>query len=182
VHPDRAHLVAFESGDAIRREIAHVVPAYAGVETLRTTGDAVQWGGSRLCDGAVFPTPDGKAHFSAVRPVDTTVPDGRYRLSTRRGKQFNTMVHAQRDPLTGAERDALFIGERDAAALGVADGSPVIVRSDLGELRARVHLAPLAPGNVQVFFPEGNVLLRGGRRDAPSGVPDYNALVAIEPQ
>ena len=52
---------------------------------------------------------------------------------------------------------------------------------DVGEMQARVHLADLRPGNVQVFFPEGNVLLRRGRRDAGSGVPDYNAVVTVEP-
>ena len=36
------------------------------------------------------------------------------------------------------------------------------------------------PGNVQVFFPEGNVLLLAGRRDPASGVPDYNAIVTVE--
>ena len=39
----------------------------------------------------------------------------------------------------------------------------------------------MRPGNVQVFFPEGNVLLRAGRRDPASGVPDYNAVVTVEP-
>ena len=182
VHPDRAHLVSFATGDAIRDEIARVVPSYTGVETLNAIGDSVQWGGSRLCDGGVFPTPDGRAHFLAVRPVDQSVPEGRFRLSTRRGKQFNTMVHATRDPLTGADRDALFISEPDAASLGLRQDAPVVVRSDHGELRARIHLAPLTPGNVQVFFPEGNVLLPAGRRDAVSGVPDYNALVTVEPR
>jgi molybdopterin-dependent oxidoreductase alpha subunit len=182
VDPARAHLVDFASGDDIRAEIAEIVPAYAGVETLRATGDAVQWGGARLCDGGVFPTADGKAHFTAVRPIDAGVPDGMFRLSTRRGKQFNTMVHAERDPLTGAMRDALFISEHDVDALGLTDGAAVTVRSDHGELAARVHVARVAPGNVQVFFPEGNVLLRGGRRDQQSGVPDYNALVTVEPR
>ena len=182
VKPGQAHLLEFASGDAIRAEIATVVPAYAGVDTLHATGDAVQWGGSRLCDGGVFPTHDAKAHFTAVAPVDVPVPDGMFRLSTRRGKQFNTMVHQTRDPLTGADRDAVFMSEADAAALGVRDGARVVVRSTLGELAARVHLAQLAPGNVQVFFPEGNVLLRSGRRDPDSGVPDYNALVTIEPR
>jgi hypothetical protein len=56
----------------------------------------------------------------------------------------------------------------------------VVVRSGVGEMHARLHASPLRPGNVQVFFPEGNVLLRGGRRDAVSGVPDYNAVVTVE--
>jgi predicted molibdopterin-dependent oxidoreductase YjgC len=182
VHPDRAHLVSFATGAAIRDEIARVVPSYAGVETLGSLGDSVQWGGSRLCDGGVFPTPDGRAHFLAVRPADLTVPEGQFRLSTRRGKQFNTMVYAERDPLTGADRDALFISESDAATLGVRDGAPVVVRSDHGVLHARVHMARIAPGNVQVFFPEGNVLVPAGRRDPASDVPDYNAIVTVEPR
>jgi hypothetical protein len=45
---------------------------------------------------------------------------------------------------------------------------------------ARVHVIPIRPGNVQVYFPEGNVLLRGGVRDRASGVPDYNAVVTVE--
>ena len=45
----------------------------------------------------------------------------------------------------------------------------------------RVHLAELAPGNVQVLFPEGNVLLSLGPSDRPSGVPDYTALVEVVP-
>jgi molybdopterin-dependent oxidoreductase alpha subunit len=180
VDPERAHLVSFASGQEIRDEIARVVPLYAGIETLRTTGDAVQWGGTRLCDGWDFPTPDGKAHFINVVPSEPDVPEGALLLSTRRGKQFNTMVHAERDPLTGATRDALFMAPADAATRGLAEGDRVLVRSDHGELQARVHITELRPGNVQVFFPEGNVLLRAGRRDPQSGVPDYNAIVTVE--
>jgi molybdopterin-dependent oxidoreductase alpha subunit len=181
VDPERAHLVTFDSGQAIRDEIARVVPSYAGVETLHDTGDAVQWGGTRLCEGGDFPTPDGRARFLTVAPSEPDVPDGSFMLSTRRGKQFNTMVHAERDPLTGAMRDALFMAGADADRIGVAHGDAVLVRSDHGELRARVHVSELRPGNVQVFFPEGNVLLRAGRRDPASGVPDYNAVVTVEP-
>ncbi len=101
-------------------------------------------------------------------------------LSTRRGKQFNTMVHAERDPLTGAPRDALFMAPADIAALGLHDGDRVVVRSDHGEMSARLHAGDMRAGNVQVFFPEGNVLIRAGRRDRASGVPDYNAVVTVE--
>lgn len=182
VRPDRAHLLDFADGDAVRDEIARVVPTYAGVETLGRLGDAVQWGGPRLCADGIFPTSDGKARFSAVAPVRRERADGRFVLSTRRGKQFNTMVFAAVDPLTGASRDALLLAAEDAAALGVRDGAAVRVRSEHGELDARVHVAPIRPGNVQVFFPEGNVLLPHGQRDAASGVPDYNALVEVLPR
>jgi predicted molibdopterin-dependent oxidoreductase YjgC len=180
VAPERAGQCTFTSGDQIRAEIARVVPLYAGVETLHTTGDAVQWGGRRLAEGGNFPLPDGRARFVPVAPTTHTVPDGSFMLSTRRGKQFNTMVHEQKDPLTGALRDALFMADADIEGLGLRDGDRVVVRSAHGELTARLHASAIRPGNVQVFFPEGNVLLAAGRRDPVSGVPDYNAVVTVE--
>jgi molybdopterin-dependent oxidoreductase alpha subunit len=181
VDPERAHLVDFADGASIRREIARVVPMYAGIEDLREIGDQVQWGGERLCDGWVFPTADGRARFVAVPVVDRRPPPGRLALSTRRGKQFNSMVMRGRDPLTGAERDALLISREDAERLGLAEGQPVIVRSDTGEVRGRVRLAPLRPGNVQMHFPECNPLIAAGVRDPEALVPDYNAAVEVLP-
>ena len=131
--------------------------------------------------GGTFPTPDGKAHFLAGRAVGSaTCRAGSFVLSTRRGKQFNTMVHQEQDPLTGAMRDALFMATptstRSACAtVTVSSCAPTTARCAPG-----VHVSPLRPGNVQVFFPEGNVLLRAGRRDPASGVPDYNAVVTVE--
>ncbi len=180
VHPERADLIATPSGQAIREEIARVVPLYAGIETLRETGDQVQWGGPRLCDGWVFDTQDGRARFVAVQPPERRIPEGRMLLSTRRGRQFNSMVFRERDPLTGADRDALFLAPADAERIGVGEGAPVLVRSDAGQVRARAHLAPMRPGNVQMFFPECNPLIARGARDV-SGVPDYNAVVEVVP-
>jgi anaerobic selenocysteine-containing dehydrogenase len=113
-------------------------------------------------------------------PTAPSVSEGRYRLSTRRGKQFNSMVWAARDPLTGAHRDALFMSAEDARELQLAEGDAVVVRSESGAtVRARAHVAPIRSGNVQMFWPEANALIAGGRRDAASGVPDYTALVEI---
>jgi molybdopterin-dependent oxidoreductase alpha subunit len=181
VDPERAATLGCEEAQAIREEIARVVPAYEGIQRLSKTGDAIQVGGERLCDGWVFPTLDGKAHFRPVEPREAVVPEGRFLLSTRRGKQFNSMVHRQRDPLTGADRDALLMAADDAQRLGVAEGSAVLVRSGTGELRARVKVAPLRPGNVQMFFPEANPLIPGGRRDPVALVPDYTAVVEVLP-
>src|SRR5204862_6168533 len=66
VYPERAHLLGCETGWKMREEIARAVPFYAGVEKLRKTGDAIQYGGAHLCAGGKFPTSDGKAHFRAV--------------------------------------------------------------------------------------------------------------------
>ena len=177
---EQAQGLGLGSGAEIRDEIAAVVPAYAGIERLAAGGDSFQWGGRLLCEGWRFPTPDGRAHFSHALPTTESLPAGRYHLSTRRGKQFNSMVWRDRDPLTGATRDALFLSDADARRLGVAEGETLVVRAESGAtLRARAHVAPIRAGNVQMFWPEANVLIAAGRRDPVSGVPDYNAVVEI---
>src|SRR6266550_1215706 len=178
--PEAAPLLGLRSASEIRDEIAAIVPAYAGIERLTEGGDSFQWGGRHLCEGWRFPTPDGRAHFSNVMPVAVRHRSGRYRLSTRRGKQFHSMVWRERDPLTGAARDALFLSAGDAIALAVSEGDPLVVRAESGAtVRARAHVAPIRAGNVQMFWPEANALIAGGRRDPVSGVPDYNAVVEI---
>jgi predicted molibdopterin-dependent oxidoreductase YjgC len=180
VRPELAPALGLQSAADIRAEIAAVVPAYAGIERLAEGGDSFQSGGRLLCEGWRFPTPDGRAHFSDAMPTSPTLPTGHYHLSTRRGKQFNSMVWRDRDPLTGATRDALFLSADDAIALGVSDGQALVVRAKSGAtLRARAHVAPIRAGNVQMFWPEANVLIAAGRRDPVSGVPDYNAVVEI---
>ncbi|MGQ0826667.1 MAG: molybdopterin dinucleotide binding domain-containing protein [Actinomycetota bacterium] len=104
----------------------------------------------------------------------------RTRSGCWRGKQFNSMVWNDVDPLTGAARDALLLAADDAQRLSLTAGDPVLVRSAHGEMRARVHIAPIRPGNVQAFFPEANVLIAAGHRDPISGVPDYKAVVTVE--
>ena len=181
VDPARAHLLGCGDASAIREEIARVVPAYAGIEHLRHTGDQVQWGGERLCDGWRFPTADGRARFVPVTPQEATLPPGWFRLSTRRGKQFNSMVWREVDPVTGGGRDALFLAPGDAARLAVGEGDRVRVRSSVGEVVATVKLAAIAEGNVQMHFPEANPLLDPARRDPVGLVPDYNAEVELVP-
>jgi molybdopterin-dependent oxidoreductase alpha subunit len=181
LRPDLHGELSYAGTEAIREEIARVVPHYAGIEALREGGESFQYGGARLCEGWEFPTADGRARFAPVRPQPVAPADGRLRLSTRRGKQFNSMVQEGRDPLTGAAREAVLMSSRDAAGLGLRDGERVRVRSDAGELEGRVHLAPIAPGNVQVHWPEGNRLIGAGRRSPEAGIPDYTAAVSVEP-
>ncbi|HEX6542409.1 MAG TPA: molybdopterin dinucleotide binding domain-containing protein, partial [Ktedonobacterales bacterium] len=166
-----------------RDEIARVMPNYAGIEKLRKAGDQVQYGGRFLYANGQFKTPDGKGHFSALMPPELTLPEGKFILSTRRGKQFNSIIHQKVDPLTGVGRDALFLGSEDAARLGVRDGDLVTVRGDNGNsMQCHVHITKMTPRNVQAFWPEANVLIRRRVCEAGSGVPDYNAIVEIIPE
>ncbi|MDE0022608.1 MAG: FdhF/YdeP family oxidoreductase [Candidatus Poribacteria bacterium] len=178
--PERKRLVHFESAQAIREEIARVVEPYAGIETLSKKGDAVQWGGERL--GAErFNTPNGKAQFAVLETPEKSLAEGRYFLSSRRGKQFNSMKQREIDPLTGAARHDVLISKEDADALGLNDGDPILLKNEFGELRSRVKTAPILPRNLQAHWPECNVLLPREVGDPESGVPDYNATVQIVP-
>jgi molybdopterin-dependent oxidoreductase alpha subunit len=182
VRPELRAAFSWPDNAALRREIAEVVPLYAGIETLADTGDAVQWGGRHLAAGGVFPTASGRGAFTVLEPAEPQVPDGWFVLSTRRGKQFNSMVHHEVDPITGAGRDAVFMDAADASALGVERGARVRLRSETGSLDCTVTLARLPARTLQVHWPEGNVLIAGGpdRREPQSKVPDYNAVVTVE--
>lgn len=178
-YPERAEFMKFADGAAIRAEIAKAVPFYAGIERLERKGDAIQWGGERLCEGGRFPTTNGRARFTPLTPPEADLLPGQFWLSTRRGKQFNSMLYGQRDPLTGAQRDEVFMSAEDAATLGLREGDAVVLRSEVGTLQGRVKIVPIRPRNLQVFWPEGNVLIQRGRCDPVCGIPDYNAVVEV---
>ena len=116
-----------------------------------------------------------------MTPAPPVPPDGLFAVSTRRGKQFNSMVQEKRDSITGAVREAVLVSPADARRLGIADGDEVTVRSDHGQLRGLALIAPMAPGNLQVHWPEGNVLLPRDARSAEAGIPDFNTRAQLEP-
>jgi anaerobic selenocysteine-containing dehydrogenase len=180
VRPELAERVRFAGTPEIRREIGAVIPRYSGIEDLSEAGDAFQYGGPLLCEGWKFETEDGKAHFSAPRIPEPVAPDGRFNLATRRGKQFNSMVQADDDMITGAARQAVLISAADAGRLGLGNGDRVLLRSDVGEMEGVAMVAPIAAGNLEVHWPEGNVLIAGDRRSPQARIPDYNARVSLE--
>jgi len=180
VKPELKSKLEFRGTPAMRQEIARVVPFYAGIEKLDKKGDQIQYGGRHLCADGQFPTSSGRGRFSVVHPFDSALQAGQFRVTTRRGKQFNSMVHEQKDAITGASRDSILMSAFDASARGLKNGDRVRLESDKGTLEGRVFIAPLKPGNLEVHWPEGNILLDYGRRSSESGVPDYNATVTLE--
>ena len=181
VRPEFSRLVHFEDAQQIRTEISQAIPAYAGIEALRAKGDTVQWGGRLLCEGGRFPTPGGRARFTALLPPEVRLPEGSFFLSTRRGKQFNSMVQRDIDPMIGARRDAVLMSPQDAHALGLQEGDPVEVRSEVGGFVGRCTPARIKPRNLQMYWPEANAVLRRGITDPDCGMPDYNAIVTVAP-
>jgi len=187
VDPRRAALLGCENGAQIREEIARVVPFYEGVQHLKQTGDAVQYGGAHLCPNGNFSTPDGKAHFLAVdlpqtlsdrQPVNGA--NQKFRVTTRRGKQFNSLVYAEVDPLNGAPRDAVLISPQDASSLRLVHGERIALVNGIGRYEGRAFIAPVARGNLEIHWPEGNVIIRRGVVDPRAKVPDYNTRVTVE--
>jgi molybdopterin-dependent oxidoreductase alpha subunit len=175
--PDLRHAFSWPDNPALRAEIAEVVPAYRGIERLAATGDSVQWGGRHLCT-----EPAWRGRFTPLEPAVPDLADGQFVVTTRRGKQFNSIVQGALDPLTGAARDAVFIDAGDATALGLDDGDPVRLRSEVGVLDGYLRVVRLPPRSLQVHWPEGNALIPAGprHREPGSKVPAYEAVVTIE--
>jgi molybdopterin-dependent oxidoreductase alpha subunit len=178
--PEKRHLIHFDNPQQIRDEMERVMPMYKGIGQLRKEGDAIQYGGPHLCVGGVCPTPDGRAAFSAI-----DIPNGMesqaepFYLTTRRGQQFNSMILGEKDLLTGAGRNGIFVSPDDARRLGIREGQKVRLRSEAGEFEGVCRLADVAPGTLQAYWPEANVLLARAL-DPASKEPDYNVRVSIE--
>lgn len=178
--PDGTPQLGLETGQAIRDEISRIVPFYAGIENLKNSGDQFQYGGPHLCADGKFPTTSGKAVFTTPAIPDTHRQPGFFHVSTRRGKQFNSLIYAETDPLNGASRDAVLMNGEDAARLHLKTGDRITLHNQLGRLECSVQLAPIAVGSLQVHWPEGNVIIQRGVVDPGGLVPDYNAIVQIE--
>jgi molybdopterin-dependent oxidoreductase alpha subunit len=181
VRPEGAAAMAFGDARGVREDIARAVPAYDGIQRLAHKGDMVQWGGARLCEGGRFAFADGRARLHAVRPPELDVPPGCFHLSTRRGKQFNSMIQGGRDPLTGGARDHVFMSAGDARRLGLADGAPVTLHSDVGAFHGRCRIGPMKERNLQVYWPEANPLIRRDVVEPQCGIPDFTAVVRVTP-
>ena len=178
VRPEWADKLKFIRTEAIREEIGRVIPAYAGIEALNKPGHNFQYGGSMLCAGWRFPTSDGKAHFKPVKLPHATRPAGTFRVVTRRGKQFNSMVHEDTDPNNAAPRNAVLMSAEDAKRLGLRSGDAVELKNDFGTYHGNVMLAPLAPGTLEIHWPEGNVLVDPNARSPLAAMPAYKQISA----
>jgi len=178
VRPEWADKLTFAGTEAIREEIARMIPSYQGIQDLKKRGDSFQYGGPMLCAGWKFSTADGKAHFKAVNLPEVNSPPGAFRVVTRRGKQFNSMVHEDIDASTAATRDGVLINPDDAGRMGLASGDQVRLHNDFGTYRGRVLLAPVTAGTLEVHWPEGNVLVDPKARSPLAKIPAYKEISA----
>ena len=179
--PEKQSHLSYINAEAIRNEIDQVIPMYKGIAELKKEKDSFQYGGTRILNDGNCPNmPDQKARFSVVFPQNEILKAGEFYLTTRRGKQFNSIVYGERDPLIGSRRrDEIFLSETDAQTLNLKEGDRIVLRSEAGEYQGICRTGPLHPRTIQVFWPEANVLL-SRRIDPASREPDYNTIVTVD--
>lgn len=180
VKPETAQFVEFKTGQEIRDEIAIANRDYDGIQHLKKQGDVFQWGGAWLCEGGVCPTSDGKGNLISVEIPELGKKEGQFVVTSRRGKQFNSMVYKETDPFNGAERYDVLMNAEDAKQLSIAEGEGIVVYNGFGVFQGRAKFVDIARGNLEVHFPEGNFLLPRGRYEKFAGIPDYNITVTVE--
>jgi predicted molibdopterin-dependent oxidoreductase YjgC len=152
---------------------AHFSPVSLAVRGIRPPPSTPLGPGPRSRSGQALEETQGRQpDHSPTRHV--------FYVSTRRGKQFNSMVQRPIDPLTGAGRDAVLISAEDLARLELAEGSAVQLISACGVFTGTLKIAPMKPGNLEVHWPEGMRLLSASAIDPESMEPDYNAVVTID--
>ncbi|MGZ3429260.1 MAG: molybdopterin oxidoreductase family protein, partial [Polyangia bacterium] len=177
--PGHKVLFSWQSAADVRAEMGRTMPLYAGLEGLSQEGQWVQWGGARLGQNGFPNMPGGRALFSTVAIPTPALPAGKLMLTTRRGKQFNSITYGQKDPITASKRrDVVLFHADDLKELGIADGERVVVRSEVGVMEATARTGPCRRKHAQAFWPEANVLLPRVY-DPVSGEPDYNAVVSV---
>ncbi|MDB1088577.1 FdhF/YdeP family oxidoreductase [Streptomyces sp. ACA25] len=151
----------------IRDRIARVIPGFEDFNHRITAP-----GGFALPhaprDSRSFPTPSGRAHFTAAPVEHPHVPEGRLLLQTLRSHdQYNTTVYGLDDRYRGIKggRRVVLVHPEDARALGFADGAYADLTSEWtdGTTRTapgfRVVHYPTARGCAAAYFPEANVLV-----------------------
>jgi molybdopterin-dependent oxidoreductase alpha subunit len=180
--PELADHLNFDGTEAVRTEIAAAIPAYNGIINLKKKGDDFQIGGPMLCANWTFATPDGKAHFKTVTPPQIEVPPGAFRVVTRRGNQFNSMVHEDIDASTTATRDTIMMNPDDATRLQLKTGDRASLRNHFGLYAGEVLVTDIAAGTIEVHWPEGNILVDPQARSPLAKIPAYKEFWAsVEP-
>jgi anaerobic selenocysteine-containing dehydrogenase len=103
-----------------------------------------------------------------------------YYVTTRRGKQFNSMVYHESDPFNGAGRYDVLMNGNDAKELSIHEGETIVVYNQHGVFQGRAKFIDIARGNLEVHFPEGNFLLPKGVYEKYAKIPSYNVAVKVE--
>ncbi|MDG5787477.1 FdhF/YdeP family oxidoreductase [Evansella sp. AB-P1] len=180
VKPDQKNLIDFNNTQQIRNEIAMANGNYEGIQYLKKKGDVFQWGGAWLCEGGNCPTKDGRGNLLPIELPELRKAEGHFYATTRRGKQFNSMIYSKKDPNNNAGRYDVLIHEEDGKELNISSGEAVVVYNQQGLFKGWAKFANTRRGNIQLYWPEGNVVIPKGVYEKFSKIPEYNTAVIVE--
>ncbi|SUP37786.1 FdhF/YdeP family oxidoreductase [Streptomyces griseus] len=174
----------------IRDRIARVVPGFEdfNAKVADPAGFALPHAPR---DERRFPTPSGKAHFTAAPVEHPHLPEGRLMLQTLRSHdQYNTTIYGLDDRYRGIRggRRVVLVHPDDARELGFADGAYADLVGewkDGVERRApgfRVVHYPTARGCAAAYYPETNVLVPLDSTADTSNTPaSKSVVIRLEP-
>ncbi|MGW9423644.1 FdhF/YdeP family oxidoreductase [Streptomyces koyangensis] len=174
----------------IRDRISRVVPGFE--EFNARVGDPAGFALPHAPrDERRFPTPSGKAHFTAAPVEHPHLPEGRLLLQTLRSHdQYNTTIYGLDDRYRGIRggRRVVLVHPDDARELGFADGAYADLVGewkDGVERRApgfRVVHYPTARGCAAAYYPETNVLVPLDSTADTSNTPaSKSVVIRLEP-
>ncbi|MGX1783560.1 FdhF/YdeP family oxidoreductase [Streptomyces diastaticus] len=174
----------------VRDRIARVVPGFEdfNAKVADPAGFALPHAPR---DERRFPTPSGKAHFTAAPVEHPHRPEGRLLLQTLRSHdQYNTTIYGLDDRYRGIRggRRVVLVHPDDARELGFADGAYADLVGewkDGVERRApgfRVVHYPTARGCAAAYYPETNVLVPLDSTADTSNTPaSKSVVIRLEP-
>ncbi|MCA9449712.1 MAG: histidine kinase, partial [Candidatus Omnitrophica bacterium] len=166
------------SHEALREEIAKVVPGYSAIEKIGKTKEEFQLDG-RTFHKPDFSTPDGRARMAVTPLPNLPVKEDEFVLMTIRSEgQFNCVVYEEEDLYRGnTRRDVVMISQKDADRLNLAENERVIVETDAGKMVVHVAIFDIAPGSIAMYYPEANILVTR-HTDPGSKTPAYKSVAA----
>lgn len=154
------------NNDRVRDHIALVIPGFTDFNRrVRIPGGFALPHAPR--DSRVFPTDDGKAHFTVTRVATREGAPGELLLQTLRSHdQYNTTIYGHHDRYRGitGDRHVILLNPDDVERLGFVDGDRVDIVSTLAgpERRApgyRIVGYPTPIGCAAAYYPETNILI-----------------------
>ncbi|RKH50890.1 FdhF/YdeP family oxidoreductase, partial [Corallococcus llansteffanensis] len=172
-----------EDYDRVREHISRCIPGFEDFNRrVREPGGFALPNGPRQ---GVFPTPDGKAHFTVHAMPRLRLEPGQLLMMTLRSHdQYNTTVYGLDDRYRGIHqgRRVVFLHPEDVTARGLTAGQKVDLTSHFqGETRVAREFV-VVPYNIPrtcaaTYFPEANVLVPVDSHAEKSRTPTSKSVV-----
>ena len=88
------------------------------------------------------------------------------------------MVHEEHESRNKFARNAVLINAADAQRMGLSAGAAVTLRNDFGRYDGQLAVSDVAPGTLQVYWPEASPLIDPDLRSPLAKIPAYKAVQA----